>query len=249
MSLNENELPAWQERTRLLLKDDAVCRLNAARVLVIGLGGVGAYAAELICRAGVGTMTIVDGDVVAAANFNRQLPALGRTLGRNKAEVMAERLRDINPHLALTVLPEFLRDERLIAILSGPFDYVVDAIDTLSPKVYLLATCLKLGRRVVSSMGSGGKLDPGLVRIADISATYQCRLAKAVRKRLHRMGIEQGFKVVFSPEEVPDEAVRTCADEELDNQKSIVGTVSYMPALFGCYCASVVIRDLVAARP
>ena len=233
----------WQERTGLMLGDDGLKKLNSAHVLVIGLGGVGAYAAEQICRAGVGEMTIVDGDVVDETNRNRQLPALKSNQGKAKAEVMAERFRDINPKIKLHVVNDYLKDERMIEILhAAKYDYVVDAIDTLAPKVFLIYHGMQAGLRIVSSMGAGGKLDPSLVQVSDISKSYNCRLARVLRKNLHKLDIHKGFQVVFSPEDVDPKRVR--AEESL-NKKSAVGTISYMPPLFGCFCSSVVIRELI----
>ena len=233
----------WLERTELLLGKDQLRKLKKSHVLVVGLGGVGAYAAEQICRAGVGNMTIVDGDVIEPSNRNRQLPALISTTGKPKTEVLKERFLDINPELNLTVVNDFIRDEKIAELLSSqPFDYVVDAIDTLSPKVYLVYHAVQHGFNVVSSMGAGGKMDPSKIQVSDISKSFNCRLAKAMRKRLSRLGIKKGVKVVFSSEPVDEETVRL---EESQNKKSTVGTISYMPPLFGCFIASVVIRDLV----
>jgi len=235
----------WLARTRLLLGDDLVERLHDSHVLVVGLGGVGAYAAEMICRAGVGTMTIIDGDIVEVTNLNRQLPAMTSTLDTPKVDVVTKRLLDINPRLKLYALNEFLRDERTDEVLDATtFHYVVDAIDSLSPKINLIAKCYDRNIPIISSMGSGGRFDPAQIRIGDISDTYNCRLAKMVRKRLHRRGINRGVKVIFSPENVDDEAVEVYEDEE-ENTRSMVGTISYLPALFGCQCASVVIRDIL----
>lgn len=233
----------WNTRTELLLGADRMERLAHSHVLVVGLGGVGAYAAEQICRAGIGRMTIVDADVVNESNINRQLPALHSTLGMPKAEVVARRLLDINPELKLTVLNEFLRDERTEEILSeATYDFIVDAIDSLSPKVYLLFHAYNRKIPIVSSMGAGAKTDPSQVRIADISKTSSCALAKAVRKRLRSMGISKGIPAVFSTEMANPDAII-----EIDNEqckRSTAGTVSYMPAIFGCYLASYVINQL-----
>jgi tRNA threonylcarbamoyladenosine dehydratase len=234
--------PQWMERTELLLGDRVLERFQSAHVLVVGLGGVGAYAAEQLCRAGIGSMTIADGDTVQPGNRNRQLPALSSTEGRLKAEVMASRLLDINPALKLRVLPEFIRDEALQRVAAEPADYVVDAIDTLSPKVWLIEHALRNGHRVVSSLGAGGKTDPTLVRIDDIERSHHCRLGKILRKRLHRLGVRRGVTVVYSTEEIAREAMQAVDDER--NKKTIVGTISYMPPLFGCLCASVVLRGL-----
>lgn len=235
----------WIERTDLLLGTERLDKLRNANVLVVGLGGVGAYAAEMLCRAGVGNLTIVDGDIVEETNRNRQLPALVSTQGKPKAEVLEQRFRDINPDVRLLVINDFLRDEKTIELLeNNKFDYVVDCIDTLSPKVFLIYHAFSRGLKVVTSMGAGGKLDPAQVRIADISKSHDCKLARVVRKRLHRLGIRKGITAVFSPEEVPDGAIRL---EQSQNKNSTVGTISYMPAVFGCFVASVVIRDLIAA--
>ncbi len=231
------------QRTELLLGEENLRRLAAAHVLVVGLGGVGAYAAEMICRAGVGRMTIADADVVSVSNINRQMVALHSTVGRPKAEVLAERLRDINPEIELTVVSRYIRDDLTYELLdSARFDYVVDAIDTLSPKAALIKGALDRDYLLVSSMGAGAKTDPSLMEIRDISATHHCPLAHMLRKRLHKMGIRTGFWAVFSPEPLREGAMIEC-DET--NKKSNVGTVSYLPAVFGCGCASVAVRGLI----
>lgn len=233
----------WLERTELLLGKEKTDRLRRAHVLVVGLGGVGAYAAEMIARAGVGRMTIADADVVAVSNINRQLVALRSTVGRPKAEVLSERLRDINPALELTVVDLYIKDEETYALLdAAPYDYVVDAIDTLSPKLALILATLERGVPLVSSMGAGAKTDPTQLEIADISKTHHCPLAHMLRKRLHKIGIRKGFRAVFSPEPMREGAMILCEER---NKKSNVGTISYIPALFGIGCASVVIRDLI----
>jgi tRNA A37 threonylcarbamoyladenosine dehydratase len=235
---------SWLERTELLLGAEKLERLKNSNILVVGLGGVGAYAAEQLCRAGIGKMTIADGDVVEDSNRNRQLPALTSTVKRPKADILAERFMDINPELHLNVVTDFIRDEKTIELLkSQPFDYVIDAIDTLAPKVYLIYHAVELGLKVVSSMGAGGKIDPTKIQISDISKSYNCKLARMLRKRLSKLGIKKGIKVVFSPEKISKEAVRL---EEGQNKKSTVGTVSYMPPIFGCFISSVVIRELVS---
>ncbi|MDD2381394.1 MAG: tRNA threonylcarbamoyladenosine dehydratase [Mariniphaga sp.] len=233
----------WLERTELLIKPENLDRLKQANVLVVGLGGVGAYAAEMICRAGVGKMTIADGDRIDVTNRNRQLPALISTSGMLKTEIMAHRVRDINPEIVIREVSEFICDEGTVELIeSESFDYVIDAIDTLSPKVLLINSCIERGLRVVSSMGAGGRLDPSMVQVSDISETYNCGLARMLRKRLSKLGIRQGVKVVFSSEEISREAIRS---ETGQNKQSTVGTISYMPAVFGCFVASVVIRDLL----
>lgn len=234
---------SWTERTELLLGEEKLNILRNAHVLVVGLGGVGAYAAEMIARAGVGRMTIADADVVGESNINRQLLALTSTIGRNKSEVMAERLRDINPRIELTVITEYIRDEKTYELLDAArYDYVVDCIDTLSPKVNLIAAALERGYPVVSSMGAGAKTNPTLIEVKDIGKSHHCPLAHMLRKRLHKLGIRSGFWAVFSPEPVREGAM-IIAEET--NKKSNVGTISYIPASFGCVCASVVVRDLL----
>jgi tRNA A37 threonylcarbamoyladenosine dehydratase len=232
----------WLSRTELLLGEDGLDKLKASNVLIVGLGGVGAYAAEMICRAGVGKMTIVDGDSIRPSNRNRQLLALGSTEGKAKAMLMAERLKDINPKLDLTVVSEYIKDERITEILNSGFNYAVDAIDTLSPKVYLIYNTVMKKIPVVSSMGAGGKFDPLRISISDISETTDCTLARILRKRLHKLGLREGITAVYSPEVIDKSRVVPVAGER--NKASIVGTVSYMPAAFGIACASVVIRDL-----
>lgn len=239
---------SWLQRSELLLGKENIERLKQSHVLIVGVGGVGAFAAEHICRSGIGEITIVDADVVSDSNRNRQLAALTSTLGQPKVDVVGQRLLDINPELKLHKVNEFLRDERTIELLSATrYDYVVDAIDSISPKVFLIYHALRLNLKLVSVMGAGGKQDPAQIQVADIKKTYQCRLAQTVRKRLHRMGITEGFKAVFSPEHVPENAVLIEETPE-QNKLSTVGTVSYMPALFGGWAASVVIRDLTKPK-
>lgn len=234
-------------RTQLLLDDEKIERLMNSHVLVVGLGGVGGICAEMIARSGVGKMTIVDADTVDLSNANRQIPALHSTVGKPKAGVMAERLKDINPNLELTVLQEYLAPPRTKELLqSTPFDYAVDCIDTLSPKVDFIHSCIELGIPIVSSLGAGGKVDPLQVTIADIAETYQCNLAKYVRKKLNQLGVRSGVTVVFSPEEVEQEKI--VVTEKAFPKKSIIGTISYMPAIFGIMVSSVVIRGLYAAK-
>ena len=234
----------FYSRTRLLLQDDGLSRLRDSHVLVVGLGGVGGYAAEQLCRAGVGRLALVDGDVVTASNLNRQLIALRSSVGQPKAELFRQRFLDINPDCKVTALQEFLRDERTVELLqSERFDCVVDCIDTLSPKVFLLYHAHRLGIPTVSSMGSGGKLDPSQVQAADIAKSHTCPLAAMVRKRLHHMGVYTGIRVVFSTEKVPPHAM---LQDPSDNHLTTLGTISYMPPLFGCVVAAEVVKMLLA---
>ncbi|WP_047450419.1 ThiF family adenylyltransferase [Alistipes sp. ZOR0009] len=234
----------WTERTLLLVGEGNFETLKNAHVLVVGLGGVGAYAAEMICRAGVGEMTIVDADVVMPSNRNRQLPALTSTHGLLKANVMGDRLLDINPNLKLHVVAKYIKEEETDQVLdSAKFDFVVDCIDTLAPKVNLIKKTLERKIPLVSSMGAGAKTDPSKVEVKDISKSHHCPLAHMLRKRLSKQGIKKGFQVVFSSEITRPEAVILVENEQ--NKKTTVGTISYMPPIFGCFCASVAIRTLL----
>lgn len=233
----------WTERTSLLIGEEGIGKLSRSHVLVAGLGGVGGYAAEMLCRAGIGKLTLIDGDTIHFSNRNRQILALLSNEGMKKADAMAGRLNDINPAIEIEVVNAYLKEDQFAPVLDHSYDYVVDAIDTLTPKVHLLAGAVKKGHRVVSSMGSGGRLHPEKIRVADIAESHHCRFAYIVRKYLHRLGVRTGITVVYSPEPVAKETVREVSGEE--NKRSVVGTISYMPPVFGCYCASVVIRDLL----
>lgn len=233
----------WLSRSALLVGNEGIDVLQTKHVLVVGLGGVGSFAAEFICRSGVGEMTIVDGDVVDPSNRNRQLPALATNHGVSKAEIMRERLLAINPDLKLHVVRDFLTPQRCREILDKKFDYVMDCIDSITPKVTLLSTAFNTGQRIVSSMGAGGKFDPSKLRVTDLFDTYQCRFAEYVRKRGKKLGITSGIKAVFSIEEVKrDSLIMT---DGSNFKRSAYGTISYLPAAFGGMCASVVIRDLL----
>lgn len=237
---------SFQTRTELLLGVENLERLRKAHVLVVGLGGVGGYAAEMLCRAGVGRMTIVDGDNVSVSNINRQIIALRSTVGESKAALFKQRFHDINPDCEVTALNVFLRDEEMIRLLEKEkYDYVVDAIDTLSPKVFLLYHAHRLGLPIVSAMGSAGKLDPSKIEVTDVAQSHTCPLAAMVRKKLHKLGVRDGFKVVFSSEKVDESAM---IEDPSQNKRTTVGVISYMPAVFGCYCASTVINDLIERK-
>jgi tRNA A37 threonylcarbamoyladenosine dehydratase len=233
---------SWLSRTELLIGQTALMQLQRAHVLVVGMGGVGSFAAEFICRAGVGEMTIVDGDVVDPSNRNRQLPALATTHGQSKADVMGARLLAINPDLKLHIRHEFITPDTAAALLDQPFDYVVDAIDSLTPKITLIRAAKSRKLKLISSMGAGGKLDPTQLKVVDISKTYNCPFAQFIRIRLRKHGISRGVKVVFSPEVVVKESLMFTDGAQY--KKSAYGTISYLPAAFGGVCASVVIRHL-----
>lgn len=234
----------WQERSLLFLGEERMERLRKCKVVVVGLGGVGAYAAEMLARAGVGSLVILDSDVISPTNKNRQLLALESTMGRYKSDLMEQRLKDINPSLEVVPIREYLTEENVSELLS-PFkpDYIVDAIDTLSPKISLIKYAVKNGIRLVSSMGAGAKSDATKVTIKDISKSYNCPLAYILRKRLRKEGISKGFRVVFS-EELPDTDAIVPVEEQ--NKKSMVGTISYLPPVFGCLCAQAVLEELLS---
>lgn len=234
----------WLQRTSLLLGEEKVKKFNEMHVLVVGIGGVGGYAAEMLCRAGIGNITIIDGDIVNETNLNRQLIATTKTIGQPKTSILKKRLVEINPQLNLTAVQQFLSEEQIESILlKKRYDYVVDAIDTIAPKLFLLTSALKHGIPVISSMGAGAKSDPSKINIADISKTYNCTLAKTIRKRLRKMGIKKGIKTVFSTELPETSSVLLVEGER--NKKSVVGTISYLPAMFGCFLAAEVLKDLV----
>ncbi len=235
---------SWLSRTKLLIGEEALQRLAASHVMVVGLGGVGSYAAEFIARSGVGKMTIIDGDVVDPTNRNRQLPALATNHGESKALIMAERLQAINPELELNVIREFINPAMVEQQLLQRPSYIVDAIDSITPKITFISQAYESGLPVVSSMGAGAKLDPTRLQVVDISATYNCPFAQQVRKQLKRhYGIRKGIKVVFSPEDPIKESLMLTDGKNY--KKSAYGTISYLPAVFGAVAASVVIRDLM----
>ena len=234
----------WLQRTELLVKEEGIERLQSANILIVGLGGVGSFAAEFLVRSGIGNLTIVDGDTVDITNINRQLPALNSTIGKNKTDVVAERILDINPEINLKKINEFLEPERMEEILTQKkFDYVLDCIDSLSPKLALIITCKRKKIKLVSAMGAGGKTDPSKVMVRDISKTNNCFLAKQIRKKLKKEQIHKGFRCVFSTE-IQDENSLKMTDGS-NYKKSFYGTISYMPAIFGLYAAAEVIRFLL----
>ena len=233
----------WLTRTEWLLGPKALAHLNQSRVLIAGLGGVGAYAAEMLARAGIGHLILVDHDHLSLTNRNRQLLALESTMGQPKTEAMAARLRDINPQIELELLNCYIDEFSAPDLVSGrPLHFIVDAIDTLSPKIALICAALSHSVSLVSSMGAGAKRDATAVRLSDISKSYNCPLAFMLRKRLRKMGIKKGFQVVFSTE-LPD--TKAIIPYEGRNKRSQVGTISYLPAVFGCVCAQAVMEGLL----
>ena len=232
----------WQERAELLFKAEGLQNLKNSKVLVVGVGGVGSFAAEFLARAGVGNLTIVDGDVVDITNVNRQLPALHSTEGMPKVHVVGDRLIDINPELNLTRIEEFLSPERALDIVDEKYDYVLDCIDSITPKLNLIISSKRKRVKIISSMGAGGKMEASKVKVADITNTSNCFLAKTIRRRLKAVKIDK-LKVVFSSE-IQDESSLKMTDGS-NFKKSFYGTNSYMPGLFGLYMAETVIRHLL----
>lgn len=237
----------WTERAELLFKEEGMQKLANAHVLIVGLGGVGSFAAEFIARSGVGKMTIVDGDVVDITNINRQLPALHSTVGQPKVDIVGDRLMDINPDLKLIRLKEFLSPERAYELVSSEYDYVLDCIDSITPKLNLIIASKRKKVKLVSSMGAGGKVDASKVQLADISKTRNDYFAKTIRKRLKKDRITKGVKVVYSSELQNPDSLRMTDGQNF--KKSFYGTSSYMPGLFGLFCAEAAIRGILNAEP
>ena len=237
----------WLERTELLIKEHGSTKLQNANVLLVGLGGVGSFAAEFLARAGIGKLTIVDGDVVDITNINRQLPALHSTIGQSKAELVAERLKDINPDVELTQINEFLTPERMEQVIDAQsFDYIMDCIDSVSPKLSLIIAAKRRKIKIVSCMGAGGKMDPAKVTVKDLSKTNNCFLAKQVRKRLKKEKINKGVRCVFSTEIQNQDSLKMT--DGTNYKRSFYGTISFIPALFGLYAAAEVINHLLKEK-
>lgn len=231
------------ERTHILIGDEGIARLQQAHVFLAGLGGVGSFTAEALARMGVGKMTLVDHDVVSGSNMNRQLVALSSTVDVLKADVMANRIKDINPDCQLTLITDFLTPDSIPQILAQGYDVVIDAIDSLSSKSALLETAWQNDMTVFASMGAGGKLDPTQVRTGDLMDTSMCKLAKHLRSQLRKRGVGRGIQTVYSLESplppLPPEPVSR------GRARAVNGTVSYMPSIFGLTLAGMVINHIV----
>jgi len=233
----------WLERTELLIGEGTLKKLEKSHVLICGLGGVGSYAAEFIARAGVGEMTIIDGDVFDITNINRQLPALCSTVGKSKADVLAARLLDINPELNLHVLNEFVLPDRIPVLLETKRpDYVMDCIDSITPKLAIMRYCKRNKIKLISSMGAGGKMDPAQVKVGDISKVHNCKMGAYLKKQLKKESINKGIKAVYSSEIQNKASLKMTSGTNF--KKSFYGTISYMPALFGLHAAATVIDYL-----
>ncbi len=239
----------WLERSELLIGKDAINELQKAHVLIVGLGGVGSYAAEFIARAGVGKITLIDGDKFDITNKNRQLTALNSTIDKNKAVVLGERLLDINEKLDLNVIEEFVIPERVWKILDEfKPDYVMDCIDSVSPKIEWIVACTSKKIKIISHMGAGGKIDPARIEVKNLHQTYNCQLAKHVKKRLKIKNVEgKSVRAVFSTELQKKDSLKMTDGSNF--KRSFYGTVSYMPALFGLRGAAEVIRYLTEIKP
>lgn len=248
-------------RTELLIGTEGLAKLKKSSVAVFGVGGVGSFAAEALCRAGIGRLTIVDFDDVCLTNINRQLHAMDGTVGKPKVHVMAERMRFINPEAEIIAFHEAYSAETSQALLADSYDYVVDAIDNITAKIHLITSCKSRGIPVISSMGAAAKTDPGKIKVADISSTYACRMARAVRKLLKQRGIANGVPVVFSTEERDgcQEVISSCRPDcncpERDrpdfpcrHRKIILGSISFIPSIFGLTMAGTVVNNLLTAK-
>lgn len=238
-------------RTRLLLGDEAVAKLKQAHVAIFGLGGVGSYSAEGLARAGIGKLTIVDFDVVGLTNINRQNIALENTVGLAKTQVMAERIRLINPECEVESRQVFFCEDNSDELLAPDYSAVIDAIDSFNPKIRLIVESMKRGLPLFSAMGAAGKIDPTQVRVADIAASTICPLAKRVRKRLRAFDIETGFDVVysleppvlpFSPDLIEDDQKEFSLKR--GRERMIQGSISYLTAIFGLTLAGEVIKKI-----
>ncbi|WP_438989807.1 tRNA threonylcarbamoyladenosine dehydratase [Polaribacter sp.] len=237
---------SWLERTKLLVQKQGLEKLQNAHILIVGLGGVGSYAAEFIARAGVGKMTIVDGDVFDETNINRQLPALQSTIGKSKTSILSARIRDINPNIQLIALEEFLSPERAFEIVTKDYDYVLDCIDSITPKINLLVAARRKKVKIISSMGAGGKLDATKIKVKDISKTKNCTMARVLRKRLKERKVDKGVKAVYSEEVQIPASVKITDGSNF--KKSYYGTISYMPAAFGLQAAAHVVNYLLKSK-
>lgn len=237
---------SWLERTELLVQQEGLEKIKKANILIVGLGGVGSFAAEFIARAGVQKMTIVDGDVFDETNINRQLPALNSTIGKSKAKTVAQRLQDINPDIELTVFEEFLSPERAFEIVDSKYNYVLDCIDSITPKLNLIIAAKRKKVKLISSMGAGGKLDASKIKIKDISKTKHCTMARVLRKRLKEHNIDKGIRAVYSEEMQRSNSLKLT--DGTNYKKSFYGTISYMPAAFGLQAASYLINKLITKK-
>lgn len=245
----------WKLRTELLLGEEKSTHLAGCKVAVVGIGGVGSFAAEALTRSGVGTLRLVDHDVVSETNINRQIHAMTSTLGRPKVAVMEERLRDINPAIQVEPLQLRYNEETAARIITSDLDYVIDAVDTVTAKLHLITLALELEVPVISVMGTGSKLDPTRFEVTDISRTSICPLARSVRKELGRRGIRRGVKVVYSkeephaemgPEDAPADSYITVGQGPGAYRRQVPGSIAFVPSVAGLIAAGEVVRELIS---
>lgn len=242
-------------RTELLIGPEGITSLSQSTVIIFGIGGVGSFTAEALARAGVGHLILVDFDEICLTNINRQLHALHSTVGQAKVDVMKKRIQDINPQAQVEAIKEFYTAANAESMLGRKLDYVVDAIDTVSGKVSLAKECLARGIPFISSMGAGNRLTAANFRVADISETSGCPLAKAMRKLLRKEGITRGIKVVYSPDlpQEPRQDMPECSthcicpggDAHCAKKRQIPGSISFVPSVVGLLIAGEVVRDLL----
>ena len=231
----------WLQRGELLLGEEKQKRLKEAHLLIVGLGGVGSWAAEMLCRAGVGTFTIIDADVVDVTNINRQMPALACNVGKPKCKIVAERMRAINPDVTVFEKQIFIDTENIRPLFEeNRFDFVVDAIDTLEPKGALIKECWERNIKIISSMGAGAKDCLADIRIGNLWKSEHCTLAKNVRRLLREWRGKYNLPVVYSIEQPHKEAIQP----NPNGGKPIIGSLAYFTATFGCYMAEYVIKEI-----
>lgn len=227
-------------RTRMLIGDDGLRKLNASHVAVFGIGGVGGFVCEALARAGVGRFTLVDNDTVSESNINRQIIALTSTVGKSKTQAMKERIGDINPDANVSCINKFVLPENIDEFDFSGYDYIVDAIDTVSGKLAIIEKAYFLGKPVISSMGTGNKLDPTRFEIADINKTSVCPLARVMRYELKKRGVKK-LKVLYSKEDPikPDNEIKS------EIGKAVPGSISFVPSVAGLIIGGEVVKDLI----
>ncbi len=233
----------WYERTRMILGNEAIDKLKEASVIIFGIGGVGSFVSEAVARAGVGKITLVDNDKVSLTNINRQIVALNSTVGKMKTEVMAERIKDINPECDVKCVNEFILYDNINDVINEKFDYCVDAVDTVTAKLAIIMKCNELNIPVISSMGTGNKLNPEMLEVADIYKTSVCPLAKVMRKELKARGVKS-LKVCYSKEE----PVTPLESKEVTNKRSTPGSISFVPSVAGLIIGGEVVKGIVNLR-
>lgn len=248
----------WYSRTELLIGIDGVDKLNNSKIAIFGIGGVGAYTAEALCRAGVGNLVLVDYDDICLTNLNRQIHATRKTVGKSKVDMMKERLLEINPKMNVIIFKELYNEENAERLLTPDLDYVVDAIDMVTSKLDLITRSQQMNIPVISCMGAGNKFDPTKIEITDIFKTSMCPLARVIRQELRKKGVKK-LKVVYSKEEpvTPIETEKNCKNNcicsnkdlaKCTHRRQIPGSISFVPSAFGLALASAVTRDILGLK-